>query len=322
LLDVNDITRAPFLFSRESTKNIYPGVNKEFNEETIYRAFIIYCNFTNLLPVSDALLSVCSEKPGYISGNDSTLEIIKKLKNDGINYTNSSLLRLLQTVARENIVRVKIDVIPPSPVETMKNVIKQLDDEALEIVDDAKTKKTASDNEDDIKRAEEPNDSESDLIYPALRTMLLNNINSFNLSLEADTPELRAMKNHLSRTNQEMKTSIIRFIKEYNTIADRKSRNIGKLLTDLTVWNGIRFGEELDAEPDIQRSKYEIEKDKKISDDMGYNCINFIKSYIQNFVKTFPNIILNTVDYSNINVPSYWGLSMSHTLDVKNIVRK
>lgn len=316
LRDVDSITNAPWLFSRENTKNIYPSVKQEFNEDTIYRAFIVYCNFTNLLPISDALFSVCSEKPGYISKNDSTTEIIKKLKNDGRIYNNASLLRLLQTVGREHIVRVKIELPYSSPVEIMKNVIKKID----EIEEPIAASFRGADADEDS--AVMSPDKETDLIYPALRKMLLNNINSFELSLEVDTPELRSMKNHLARTNQEMKQQIIQFIKENNTVAERKSRNISKLLDDLTMWNGIRFGEELNADTDIKRSEYEKQQDSKISDDMGYNCINFIKSYIQNFVKTFPNIILNTVDYSNIKVHGYWGLSMSHASDIKTLVGK
>jgi hypothetical protein len=178
---------------------------------------------------------------------------------------------------------------------------------------------TKENNEDEIpinikKRNVQINeyDEETDLIYPSLRRLLLDNISSVDISEQQNSQGLRMMKNHLAKHNQDMKDSVKQFISKYG---EKKSCSSIKLLDSLMVWNNVNFGLELE-------STSETIKLNKISDDTGYNCINFIKCYIQNFVKTFPNVILNKVDYSNIKIQTYWGLSESHTRDVKSLVKK
>jgi hypothetical protein len=46
-----------------------------------------------------------------------------------------------------------------------------------------------------------------------------------------------------------------------------------------------------------------------------------IKGYIHNMVSVFPNMILNQVDYENTAVPSYWGLSNIHKMNISNIIK-
>jgi hypothetical protein len=76
---------------------------------------------------------------------------------------------------------------------------------------------------------------------------------------------------------------------------------------------------------DLQKEEKgtDMEKlDNSISDEAMYNAIEFIKSYMQNILKTFPNIILNSVDYQNIRIPNYLGLSFKHSTDIKSLVGK
>jgi hypothetical protein len=55
----------------------------------------------------------------------------------------------------------------------------------------------------------------------------------------------------------------------------------------------------------------------KISDDCLYTTTNFYKTFIANFVTIFPNMILNKVDYENISMPAYLGLSKPHSNKIK-----
>lgn len=45
-----------------------------------------------------------------------------------------------------------------------------------------------------------------------------------------------------------------------------------------------------------------------------------MKCFVDNFSKVYPNIILNEVDYDNVTIPSYMGLSSKHTEDLKSII--
>ena len=76
---------------------------EEFTEETIYRAFIVLCKFNSFAPLNPELHAICSDKPEYINNNDSIIDKINKLKQDGRHYTNQSFLRLVQIVSRQNI---------------------------------------------------------------------------------------------------------------------------------------------------------------------------------------------------------------------------
>lgn len=286
LYDIDSLTTAPWLFSRENTKNIYPSLNQEFDEDTIYRAFIFYCNFNTLLPISDELLGVCSQKPEYISEKEPVSEIIKKLKFNDVVYNNESLLRLLQTVGRTRI------VITPQKVALTR---KETERERTEI------KETEKDTE---RERTEIKETESDNQIIATREML----EKIFYSSSVDDDELTNIKNYLSKSNSEMKEFILQFISQYNNFPVRTSKKsvsiIKQLFDKMTTWNNTNFS------------------DSQIDYTGGYNWINFIKTYITNFSNTFPNIILNTVDYLQINVNKYWNLSSSHSKDIQDFVKK
>ena len=48
--------------------------------------------------------------------------------------------------------------------------------------------------------------------------------------------------------------------------------------------------------------------------------INFLKNYIHNLTNIFPNIILNKVNYDDIEIQKYWKLSANHQSDIINII--
>jgi len=276
LADINAITKSAYIVSNENTKNQYPTISNDFDEETIYRAFIVYCKFNSLIPISEELITLCNEKPKNVSGRESYNEMISKLKKEGRNYTNESLLRLLQLVNRKNIVDIEMNHRTIDSVEMIKNIIDNF------------------------------NYEKEELIYPSLQQLLLESLDAITINKNSDemedAKEVRSLKNHLSRTNDTMKKDIIDFIKKNYKLTGVKPMNIEEILNDLFEWN---------------YDDNEIRKN---------NCLNkmiqFIKSYIHNFASVFPNIILNTVDYEKIIIPSYLGLSVTHSNDIKNIIKK
>jgi hypothetical protein len=279
LIDINAITKSPYIVSKENTKNQYPVISNEFDEETIYRAFIVYCKFNSLIPTSEELISICNEKPKNISNKDSYNEIILKLKNDGRNYTHESLLRLLQLVNRKNIVDIEMNNTSVNSTQMMQNVLEHFDFEKEEVV------------------------------YPSLQKLLVESLDTTviikNKSRDEmeDSKEVRALKNHLSRTNDAMKKDIIDFIKKNYKLTGIKQKEIDTFLNELFEWG----------------CDDEMEEPRK--NDCMNKMVQFIKTYIQNFANVFPNIILNTVDYEKIIIPKYLGLSITHVNDIKNIIK-
>jgi hypothetical protein len=51
-----------------------------------------------------------------------------------------------------------------------------------------------------------------------------------------------------------------------------------------------------------------------------YNVTNFYKTYIDNFVNIFPNIILNKVNFDNTHIPNYYGFSKNHASKLKKYI--
>jgi hypothetical protein len=104
-----------------------------------------------------------------------------------------------------------------------------------------------------------------------------------------------------------MKTDIIDFITQ-----NRGSTTTKKVLSNVTVT--------IENISNWESIKSNRNEETKISNDSLYNVIQFFKTFIQNMVKVFPNIILNKVDYSDITVPKHWGVSGRHAKDIKNSV--
>ena len=57
-------------------------------------------------------------------------------------------------------------------------------------------------------------------------------------------------------------------------------------------------------------------------DETLYQSILFVKNAIHNLINVFPNIIMNAVNYSRVNIPKHWKLSEYHEDDIKDIIIK
>jgi hypothetical protein len=134
-------------------------------------------------------------------------------------------------------------------------------------------------------------------------------LDTYDIAVQEDTEEMRKLKNYLARSNGELKKEIFEFLSKYGTLTKRDKTKIKDVLDRLVLW------EDLDMQSLAKEST-------SISDDAMYNAIEFIKSYLQNILKTFPNIIINSVDYQDIRIPQYLGLSRKHTTDIKTFVGK
>ena len=279
LYDVNHITEAPYLFSRENTKNIYPPLGDEFSEDTIYRAFITFCKFNSLASLNEDLIAVCTDKPDYLNMADSISEKIRKLKQDGRIYNNEAMLRLLQIVGRQNIIRLLMYDQVVAPIQKVRVIL------------------------------EDVIDKDDDVVPSSLVDNISGVLDTYDIAVQEDTEEMRKLKNYLARSNGELKKEIYDFLSKYGGLSKRDKAKIKEVLDRLVLW------EDLDAQSLTKEGT-------TISDDAMYNAIEFIKSYLQNILKTFPNIIINSVDYQDIRIPHYLGLSRKHATDIKTFVGK
>lgn len=278
--DVRANTESLIFYSNINTKNVYPQISNTFNEKTIYLAFIFYCKFKSLIPISEKLLPLCTNKPDsvLINPSDTIERIIQKLKEDGRNYTDRDFLTLIQLISRENIININID---DPIISCIAKLLKLLDSIYEE------------NNEDEV-------------IELALRDLIRNAIDTFDIASETMTPQVKELNNYLIRTNGEMTNELVDFVQKNSgsRVTRNSIRKFVNTIKNLSVW--------------VYDSSNRNEN--KISNDTMYNVANFYKTFISNFVDVFPNIILNKVNYDNTHIPSYYGFSKNHSNKlVKNI---
>jgi len=130
-------------------------------------------------------------------------------------------------------------------------------------------------------------------------------LDTYSISLKEDTVEMRDFKNYLAISNIDLIKKIEEFIKINSKLSKTKFKQFQDCLQNIT-----KFIENSD-------NVYINSKDETV-----FKMINFIKNSINNIVDIFPNIILNKVNYSSINIPKHWKLSQIHTNDIKEIVNK
>lgn len=148
-----------------------------------------------------------------------------------------------------------------------------------------------------------------DVIEGSLQNLIMDAVDTFDIATDKMTKEIKNLNDFLIRNNEEMKNEIIDFI-EKNKGVDITRSSVNKMKSAMRTL-----------------SEWEVEKSTrneniKISDDGLYNIINFYKTFIDNFVNVFPNIILNKVNYSSVQLPNYLGLSNTHALKIKTSIRE
>jgi len=210
LEDIISYSKSGLFYSDINTKNYYPDIKNEFSEETIYLVFIYYCKFKSLIPIPQDLLPLCTDKPeqGLINSSDSIDRIIEKLKNDGRNYTNEQLLRLLQIISKNNIINIDINQETISPIRKLSELLESIMDENDEVLER----------------------SLIDLMY---------NINdSFDIASEEQSKEVRDLNNYLIRNIDSMKEEIVDFVgKNYGSTVTKSSvKKMTKTIENLSSW--------------------------------------------------------------------------------------
>lgn len=272
--DIKTLTDSAIMLSEVNTKRIYPELSNDFSEDTIYMAFIILCKFQSSIPLSEELATVCLDKPDYLKKMESVQEKIAKLKRDGRNYTTQQFLRLFQIVSRNNIIKMSLGTKYSTCVTELQKLLVSFDEE------------------------------DNDNVPKALTQKLDGLVQNYDLSIEEDTREMRALKDYLQIASGKMRSEIIDFIKTKSRINSVELTNITKFLTDLTKW---RFDE-------TKRNE-----NIKISDDGLYNYVTFIKNFISLFAVVFPTMIINQ-QIQSIEAPKYWGVSRDHANDIKDMI--
>jgi len=116
---------------------------------------------------------------------------------------------------------------------------------------------------------------------------------------------IKKFKNFLLISIDNYTKTIMTYIDENSSFNKRDKRLIAEFISTLTKFNVI--------ENDTSVTEKEA---------TDLKAIGFIKNCLYYSIHEFPNIIINSVDYSSINIHKHWGLSEKHKSDVKTFVKK
>ena len=281
--DITNLYRATLFSTKINTKYIYPNLSLQTNEQTIYLAFIVFCKFKSLIPLDFDFLQFCSEKPKNINMKDTNTEIIRKLKSDGLVYSNELFLKLLQVVNRNNIIDLNINNVALSPLDNLYYILN-----------------TTSPTE---RKSNQENDEGP--IPDKFKQLLKDVVNIYGIENPQNDKSVKNLNVYLNNENASMKEKILEFLKKNSEMTKKKMKNVEEFLKNLNVWEN---------DTNVKN------QDNKISNESLFNGINFFKNYIHNLTNIFPNIILNKVNYDDIEIQKYWKLSANHQSDIINII--
>ena len=139
LSSIDLLTYAPQLYNQENTKQKIISQTLSFSEELVYKAFIYFCNFANLLPIDEELKGLCLDKPLEFDSTKQLKEIIASLKNEGKVYNFSSFVELIHIISKKNIIHIATNYPIINNIELMRVLIEayaqnsyyKLDDELI-----------------------------------------------------------------------------------------------------------------------------------------------------------------------------------------------
>ena len=248
--DVYKLNKAGMLFCPVNTKNIYASLRNDFNEETIYRAFIDICKFNRNIEPDESYLPICGDKPDNINKNDTISEKIRKLQQQGKSYDANLFEKLLQKSGMKNRIGVNNSTNSETQVTRLMSMME---------------------------------DIEEDSKFYELKQYLEIILDSFDIEKIGNdiSEEVRALRNYLSKHNQEMTRDIISNFDTHLSLSPKETKRFKIFFKTITKW-------QYDENNDVSMyTSY-------------YNCFEFIKKHIINILQIFPKMILNAANHQEV----------------------
>ena len=191
LHDLQRMAKAGMYFDPRDTKNVIPPLPTEFSEDTIYKAFIVFCKYGSNLPISPELKAICMNKPEQFNDQLSLPEQIRKLKSDGRNYSHATLQQLLLLVNRSNMVNTQRQSVNPTTKQALEDLLSSLEYRQVENIPLTFLEK----------------------LRKVLATYDIN-------GLTEDTADMRALQNYLATVNDLMLRNLLEFVKKTGSLKE------------------------------------------------------------------------------------------------------
>ena len=279
--DIRSYSEAVILYSNVNTKNVYPPISSTFNEKSIYLAFIFYCKFKSLIPIPADLIPLCTDKP-----------------ESGLLDPSDTIDRMIQKLKEDGRNYSNEQFLRLIQLVSRENIINiDIDNPVISCIAKLSSLLDAIYDE----------NNEDEIIEQSLRDLIKNAIDTFDIATETNPKSVKDLNDFLIRANEEMTNELVDFVQKNS--GSNVTRNSIKKFTD-TITNLSTWASDTSTR----------NENIKISNDAMYNVTNFYKTYIDNFVNIFPNIILNKVNFDNTHIPNYYGFSKNHSNKLKKYI--
>ena len=285
------MARAATYHDPASTKPAFPALSPQFDERTIYMAFIAFCNYNNLRPIPPQLQLFCLNKPApdEFNASDPLTTQIEKLKRRGVNFTREAFAQMMQAVCAQNIMSIRLNEPEWSADQQLRDLIADLRS----------------------KSSSKGKGSSGDRIIPdELQTHVLAIMDTYDLALSEETPEMREFKSYLSNLCDDRWSQIGSFL-------DANKANVPNFAKQRAKFKSA-FGAIMEFAPQTRGGVIESE------DATLARAVQFTKNCMHLLSDAFPGMICNQVqrDANSIKVPAHWGLSDEHCKDVRGIIAR
>ena len=277
IIDISEIPLAPYYLYDTNTKLVIPSESYAFKEKVIYNYFITTCNFKNDIPLHTDFERIGIKKPDNFPKHDSLSDQITFLKHENISYDSSALTSLLKVVNRRNTIKsTSANDEPISRIQKIRDMLHFL-------------KRT------------------NDTSIPAeLQELLTALLDTFEIGVKTETPEIEAIKNYLAKENDKMKTDITKFLLTHGRSTSKEMAPVMEFINESTIWTPLREEENVQFQ--------------NIEHNSVYRILEFILDCINNLCYIYPNIILRKTEYDKIKINKHWGFSEDHNADIKKMI--
>ena len=273
IFDMENMTEPTMLVDPTNTKIVFPPLSNEFSEDTIYRAFIEYCNFNNDIPINDKLVSICLNKPDDYDTFASLSDNINALKKEGKIYSIESFNELIDNVNKMNIIPLDLVYKDTSNIHQLRDLIQYMLD------------------------SQNP-------IGTEFLTLFKDTLDTFDL-VSTDKSDVRNFRNYISDTNDKYRTYIYDFINKFSDDTTTGKKNLKNCISnfmsfpttnnnyfmknqDASAYNSINFAKNaiydfISVFPNIIMNKMDYDSIKIHSHwNLSQNHISDIKTLIHN----------------------------------------
>ena len=223
--DVTQLAKSPYLYSSADTKRKYPSLLEEFDERTIYQAFLQYCNFYRDIPLADDLRPICIDNTSDVASLQTLQEKIALLKREGKTYTRESLKQLLSIIAKRNFVHIEMTDVIYDKKAALLQLIERV--EEMEDAEDRETRETE--------------------IIPFLRAV----VTQYDANAKKHSDALRALRNYVLSEIDNKKSQLFTFVKRNGNMSRVQDGKIKQVIDTLCTFHerkdrsGFRTNEEM-----------------------------------------------------------------------------